>query len=111
MRNVAASRFDRQFALLGAMVKRALYLMAYDITCPRRRARTLKAIKAHGIGGQKSAHECTLSRRERRDLETALRGILDDTQDRLLVLRLDPRTRVQGLGTAKKPDASWFFVG
>ena len=93
------------------MVKRALYLLAYDVTCARRRARTLKAVKAHGIGGQKSAHECSLTPRERRDLDRVLARILDQREDRLLVLRLDPRSRIEALGTARAPDPSWFFVG
>lgn len=77
---------------------RRYYLLAYDVTSDRRRARVLKAVKAHGIGGQKSAHECWLSKVERRELMRRLRGLTDPAQDRLVLLRLDPRSDVRQLG-------------
>ena len=93
------------------MAQRRLFLIAYDVTCDRRRARVLKAVKAHGLGGQKSAHECALTARERRELEAAIRAAMDARTDRLLVLRLDPRSSVKTMGAATPPDASWFYVG
>lgn len=75
------------------------YLLAYDVASDRRRARVLKAVKAHGIGGQKSAHECWLSRAERRELMRRLAALVDPAADRLLLLRLDPRSTARQLGT------------
>ena len=94
------------------MVQRKLHLLAYDITEDSRRARALKACKAHGVGGQKSVHECLLSKRERRDLENALKRAMDKDSDRLLVLGMDPRSDIHGLGRAElPPDPPWFYVG
>jgi CRISPR-associated protein Cas2 len=94
------------------MVQRKLHLLAYDITEDSRRARALKACKAHGVGGQKSVHECLLSKRERRDLENALKRAMDKDSDRLLVLGMDPRSEIHGLGRAEcLPDPPWFYVG
>lgn len=94
------------------MVERTLHIIAYDIASDARRARALKACKAYGIGGQKSVHECFLSRRERRDLEAALKRIMDRKTDRLLVIRMDPRTVIHALGRAEPPpDPLWFYIG
>ena len=71
----------------------------------------MKAIKAHGLGGQKSAHDCALTGRERRELMGTLRRIMEDEADRLLVLRLDPRSRIDTLGTARPPDPDCIYVG
>jgi CRISPR-associated protein Cas2 len=94
------------------MVKRKLHILAYDISSNARRARALKVCKAHGVGGQKSVHECLLSRKERRDLERALKRSMDKETDRLLVVRMDPRTEIHGLGHAElPPDPPWFYLG
>jgi CRISPR-associated protein Cas2 len=94
------------------MTKRRLYLVAYDITEPDRRVRALKVCKAHGLGGQKSAHECILSNRERRELEAALDRIIDAKSDRVFMLRLDADAEIRGLGQAKRPpEPLWFYIG
>src|SRR5260221_537392 len=41
-------------------MQRILYLVAYDISHPRRLARALKTMRAYATGGQKSVHECWL---------------------------------------------------
>ena len=77
---------------------RRYYLLAYDVGSDRRRAAVLKAVKAHGLGGQKSAHECWLSKAERRELMRRLGSLTDPTEDRILLLRLDPRSQARQLG-------------
>ena len=53
-----------------------------------------------------------LSKRERRDLERALKRAMNKDSDRLLVLSMDPRTEIRGLGRAElPPDPPWFYVG
>jgi CRISPR-associated protein Cas2 len=85
------------------MPHRDLYLLAYDIVRDSRRARALEAVKAFGIGGQKSAHECMLSPGERNELWTRLAAIADIREDRLLLLRLDPRSEPTLIGRATPP--------
>lgn len=90
---------------------RRYYLLAYDVTSDRRRAAVLKAVKAHGIGGQKSAHECWLSRSERRELMRRLHRLVEPGEDRLLLLRLDPRSEIRQLGKGEVlADPRLFYV-
>jgi CRISPR-associated protein Cas2 len=92
------------------MSSRALHLVAYDITRPRRLRRALHAVRAHATGGQKSAHECFLSPPERHALLARLRGIAHPRADRLLAIRLDPRSPPRGLGTARPPLKGAFII-
>lgn len=94
------------------MPRRRLTLVAYDIACSKRRAKALKAVRAFGLDGQKSAHECALSEAERTELETRLRGIIDEKTDRLMITALDPRTKIRALkqNTPAEP-APYFYVG
>jgi CRISPR-associated protein Cas2 len=94
------------------MPGRKLHVVAYDFTEDDRRARALKACKGHGLGGQKSVHECLLTRGECRELESRLRATMDAQGDRLMVLRLDPRTEIHTLGKAEAPPhPPWFYIG
>ena len=77
---------------------RRWWLLAYDIREPRRLQRVHRAVRAFGMGGQKSVHECWLSARERAELRRRLIDLLDRSRDRLLMIRLDPRARPRQLG-------------
>jgi CRISPR-associated protein Cas2 len=91
---------------------RDLYIAAYDISSPRRLRAALKAVKGYATGGQKSAYECFLTPGERRKLLVELRTVLDPLQDRFLLIRLDPRSRVHTLGIAEQPkDPPFFYCG
>lgn len=83
------------------MPRRTLTLIAYDIASNRKRAQALKAVRAFGVDGQKSVHECALTEAERRELKRRLKDIADPRTDRLLVMRLDPRSDVRTLAAAK----------
>ncbi|MBL8573943.1 MAG: CRISPR-associated endonuclease Cas2 [Hyphomicrobiaceae bacterium] len=90
------------------MIERSLHLLAWDIVADRRRARVLKAVRAFGVGGQFSASECAFSPGELRELWHRLGSLVDSAEDRLLLLRLDPRARIFCLGTARPPDLAPF---
>lgn len=92
------------------MSTRALHLIAYDITRPKRLRRALKAVRAHATGGQKSAHECFLAAAECQELLARLRGIAHPRDDRLLALRLDPRCPPRLLGIARPPIRGSFII-
>ena len=83
------------------MPKRDLILLAYDVSDDGRRARMLGAIRGFGIDSQLSVHECRLTPGERREIWARLTA-LASLDDRLLMLRLDPRSRVEMLGTPRK---------
>lgn len=94
------------------MSKRALYLVAYDIRHPRRLAKALKVVKAYATGGQKSVHECFLSPREKAELRQELGNVIRRSEDSVVFVRLDPRSRPRTLGIALPPrDETFFYIG
>ncbi|MDW8126089.1 MAG: CRISPR-associated endonuclease Cas2 [Geminicoccaceae bacterium] len=94
------------------MSKRLLYLVCYDVRCPRRLKRVLEVVKAWSTGGQKSVHECWLDALELRRLERELSAVIDRAEDSLLILRPDLAAGVRTLGIARKPrDPRFLFIG
>lgn len=94
------------------MSKRLLYLVCYDVRCPKRLARVLKVVKAWSTGGQKSVHECWLTAAELARLERELTAEIDRHEDSLLILRPDLSAGVRTLGIAQKPrDPRFLYVG
>ncbi len=93
-------------------MKRRLYLVAYDISAPRRLRAALHCVRAWATGGQKSVHECWLTAAELRQLRRRMLRIMDESEDSLLIIRLDPRQKPQTLGLAIAPqDPPWFYAG
>lgn len=94
------------------MSARDFFLAAYDIADDRRRAAALALVRGYATGGQKSVHEVFLTPAERRELLHLMALILDEGDDRFLLMRLDPRARCHSLGVATPPhDGSFFYVG
>ena len=94
------------------MHNRNFYLAAYDVAEPRRLAAALHIVRGYATGGQKSVHEIFLSPAERHELLHELSLILHETEDRFLLLRLDPRASYHAIGIGTTPaDPSYFYVG
>lgn len=94
------------------MSQRSLYLAAYDVCHPRRLAAALKLVRAYASGGQKSAHEIHLTDAERQHLLGDMRALLNDDEDSFMLIRLDPRAKVETLGRAVPPsDAACMYFG
>lgn len=94
------------------MSARKLYLAAYDVCNPRRLAAALKLVRGYASGGQKSAHEIHLTDAERGQLLAAMKRLLDPDGDAFMLIRLDPRTKVEALGRALAPsDAACLYFG
>ncbi len=92
-------------------MSRRLYLAAYDVANERRLRLSLRIIKGYATGGQKSAYECWLSEGERAELLYDMALILEESEDRFLLIGLDPRSPVQTLGLAKNPaDPDLFYI-
>lgn len=91
---------------------RALYLVAYDISHPRRLAKALQVVKEYATGGQKSVHECFLSPAEKAAMKRSLRSVIRPGEDSVVFVRLDPRARPRTLGIAVPPrDDAFLYVG
>lgn len=94
------------------MPNRRLYLVCYDVRCPRRLRRVLHAVRGWSTGGQRSVHECWLAYAERLALEVELRNIIDPREDSVLLFRPDLSAGVRTLGIAVKPaDPRWLYIG
>ncbi len=91
------------------MTQRKLYLAAYDVACPRRLRRALHVLRDYATGGQKSVFECYLADSERRELLDRVKEFIDLDEDRFLLLRLDPRSKVRTLGIGSPPRDGRFF--
>ncbi|MFN3370894.1 MAG: hypothetical protein ACK4Z0_05135 [Sphingomonadaceae bacterium] len=92
-------------------MNRQLHLVAYDVACPARLRRALDAVKPWRASGQKSVAECFLSAGEREALCRTLEGLLEPAEDRLHVLRLDPRMPTELFGVARQHAGGAFIVG
>ena len=94
------------------MPTRDLYLAAYDISEPRHLREALKLTRTYATGGQKSVHELFLTNAECLRLVEDMSALLDLDEDRFLLVKLDPRSRVHTLGIATTPaDSDYFYVG
>lgn len=94
------------------MTQRTLHIAAYDVSSDARLRDALKVLKGYASGRQKSVFECFLTPAERRRLLAEIRGVLHPTEDRFLMVRLDPRGKVRVRGRALEPvDPPWFYVG
>lgn len=94
------------------MSARDFYLAAYDVAEQNRLMAALHLVRGYATGGQKSVHEIFLTPAERHALLHDMSLILDELEDRFLLLRLDPRARSYTLGIASTPsDPDYFYVG
>lgn len=94
------------------MPHRDLHLACYDVANPKRLVAALKLARQYATGGQKSAHEIFLTPAERDGLVADMRTLLVLDEDRFLLLRLDPRSKLYALGKAIAPsDPDYFYMG
>ena len=81
---------------------RSRYVVCYDIASPRRLRRVAKLMLAFGERVQKSVFECDLTPKERAQLESQARELLNANEDSLrfyrLCLRCSKTRRLIGTG-------------
>jgi CRISPR-associated protein Cas2 len=85
------------------MGQRKLHIACYDVSRPSRLRAALEVTRRYATGGQKSVHECWVTATERADLLQMLCFVIDESEDRVLMVRLDPRRRTVTLGVAVSP--------
>lgn len=97
-----SDRSDDGRALRARGADENLYIVAYDISDPRRWRRVFRLMNGYGEWLQLSVFQCRLSRRRRIELKLALGEIIDHAQDHVVILDLGPaaaiRPRVESLG-------------
>jgi CRISPR-associated protein Cas2 len=93
-------------------MKRALFLIAYDISNASRLARVRYFIKGYSTGGQKSVYECFLTDGELNAIRQGLRELIEEEDDRVHIFTMDARSRTHTLGIAVQPhDPAYFYIG
>lgn len=94
------------------MTQRTLYIAAYDVSDDARLRDALQVLKDYASGRQKSVFECFLTPAERRGLLSEVNAVIDPTEDRFVLLRLEQRGKVRALGRSVKPaDPAFFCIG
>ncbi|HYN77477.1 MAG TPA: CRISPR-associated endonuclease Cas2 [Lamprocystis sp. (in: g-proteobacteria)] len=81
-------------------------VVAYDIADHRTRRAALRILREWRLDGQKSVHECLLTRPEAAELVVQLAEVMDPDTDRLLLAWLHTRrpTLARGKGRANSAD-------
>jgi CRISPR-associated protein Cas2 len=65
-----------------------LYIVAYDISCPKRWRRIFKLMKGYGEWLQLSVFQCRLSAKQHAELAALLDGIIKHDEDHIVLLDL-----------------------
>lgn len=82
-----------------------LYIVAYDISCPKRWRRIFKLMKGYGEWLQLSVFQCRLTAKQRAELIALLDGIINHKEDHIILLDLGLADivvpRVTSLGKAE----------
>ena len=73
-------------------VVKPLWMISYDICCPKRLRRIFKICQCHGWALQKSVFVFSLSKSERLNLCAELVAQIDENEDRLLCIPFQPTT-------------------
>lgn len=76
---------------------RKVYIVSYDVCCPRRLRKVFKTMRGWGDHLQLSVFRCELSARELMELRVALNPILHHGEDQVMFVDVGP---VEGRGRA-----------
>ena len=84
------------------MAKEHLYIVAYDISEPKRWKSVFKLMKGHGQWLQMSVFQCRLTVQRCIEMNIRLKDVIKLEEDHILIIDLGPadgvRTRVESLG-------------
>jgi len=72
-----------------------LYIVAYDITDPKRWRRVFRLMKGYGEWLQLSVFQCRMSRTRHAELIALLDGIIHHTHDHIILMDLGPAENVK----------------
>jgi CRISPR-associated protein Cas2 len=89
---------------------RTLYLVAYDVSHPRRLHKVCRYLTGFKVGGQKSVFEIWVTPAELARIRDELDRLMDAEEDRLHIFALDPRMTPLCLGNGKNFDPTYFSI-
>ena len=79
------------------MATERLYIVAYDISEPKRWRHVFKAMKGYGHWLQLSVFQCRLTARRRAEMAARLEALIAVAEDHVLIVDLGPADRVDPL--------------
>ena len=79
------------------MAAERLYIVAYDISEPKRWRHVFKAMKGYGHWLQLSVFQCRLTARRRAEMAARLEALIESAEDHVLIVDLGPADRVDPL--------------
>jgi len=91
-------------------MSRTLYLVAYDVSNPKRLARVCRYFKRWRVAGQKSVPEIWITPAELQTIRAGLDQLIDLNNDRIQLIALDPRMTPGCLGQAATFGARSFSI-
>ncbi|MCL1824430.1 MAG: CRISPR-associated endonuclease Cas2 [Betaproteobacteria bacterium] len=91
-------------------MSRTLYLVAYDISNPKRLARACRYFKSWRVAGQKSVPEIWVTPAELQTIRADLDQLIDLDSDRIQLIALDPRMTPHCLGQAASFGSHYFSI-
>lgn len=91
-------------------MSRTLYLIAYDVRCPKRLVKVGRYFHSYRVAGQKSVPEIWVTPAELQRIQHDLQHLLNTQVDRLQVIALDPRQQRHCLGQGHTFNTPFFSV-
>ena len=79
------------------MANERLYIVAYDISEPKRWRRVFKVMKGYGHWLQLSLFQCRLTARRHAEMTARLEGLIKLAEDHILIVDLGPADQVDPL--------------
>ncbi len=92
------------------MMKRLLYLAAYDISSATRLREALHVLRDFSTGGQKSVFECYLTRSEKKELLARINSVIEPQDDRFFLVSLGNELRCDAMGRGVIPSNPKYFL-
>ncbi|WP_044414221.1 CRISPR-associated endonuclease Cas2 [Thiomicrospira microaerophila] len=81
------------------MATRYPVIIAYDIKSNAMRAKMLRILKRWRLDGQKSVHECLLTRQQAQELYLQLKSIANPESDRVMLAWINQNRPIYNKGT------------
>jgi CRISPR-associated protein Cas2 len=91
-------------------MSRSLYLVAYDVSSPRRLHQVCRYLSGFKVSGQKSVFEIWVTPAELSGIRLELEKRMDAVEDRLHIFALDPRMTPLCFGCAQRFEGDFFSI-